>query len=186
MVNERQIFCCGASSWTRLLAWLQIVGSSLLLLLDIIGIARVAAAEFSEDEAQIKTTVMAALAFMFIISFFGIIMGVILLKGTNQRRVSYLRAWIIYSITSLAVTIISIILNSSYGGHNDSEGTIVLGGVLAVQIIVIMFSVILSIVELIEIFEATSNMKAHALHTDVAHIRSVLYDRINCILFKDR
>lgn len=97
---------------------------------------------------------MAALAFALIISFLGTIMGVILFKGTKQvnldckkrnssagskknylqKRVGYLKAWLIYGITALAVSIIGIILNASGSTHSSTVGTAVVSGILGIGI----------------------------------------------------
>lgn len=112
---------------------------------------------------------MAALAFAFIISFFGILMGVILLKGTNQvtkasslnetfyqiklslqKRVSFIKAWIIYAITAIVVSIIGVILDSS-GSYGSTTGTAVVSGILGIAIN--LFSVIVVYIHMKEINE---------------------------------
>lgn len=114
--------------------------------------------------------VLASLAFAFIISFFGILLGVILLKGTNQvsiwqdhwmkhfiklhfvlqKRVSYIKAWIIYAITAIVVSIIGVILNSS-GSYGSTTGTAVVSGILGIAIN--LFSVIVVYIHMKEINE---------------------------------
>lgn len=117
-----------------------------------------------------ESAVMAALAFAFIISFFGIGMGVILLKGFNQvsvatswnesvndkglhlqKRASYIKAWLIYGITAFVVSIIGIILNSSGTSIGATTGTAVISGILGIA--VNLFSIIVVYIHMKEINE---------------------------------
>lgn len=114
---------------------------------------------------------MAALAFAFIISFFGIVMGVLLLKGTQQvrrttsklrvmsssdnnvlnilqKRVSFIKAWLIYGLVAVAVSIFGIILNAA-GSSSVTVGTAVVSGILGIGINV--FSLIVVYIHMKEI-----------------------------------
>lgn len=103
---------------------------------------------------------MAALAFAFIISLLGIFMGVILLKGSQQvrstlcvdtvdritfsfqKRVGFLKAWLIYGITSLAVSIIGITLTAGGSTHGSAVGPAVISGLLGIGVNLFTFIVV--------------------------------------------
>ncbi|XP_037050951.1 uncharacterized protein LOC119084902 [Bradysia coprophila] len=132
MVNERNICCCGASSWVRIISWFQIVGNSLLLFIVIFGIVAVAGLDPKDEDIQNKRAVMTAMAFVFIVSFCGIFMGILLLKGANQQRTAFLKAWLIYGVTAVIVTIIATILNATGSSHPSTLGTAVFSGLFGI------------------------------------------------------
>lgn len=87
-------------------------------------------------------------------------MGVVLLKGTQQvsntlcvdtvdrimfslqKRVSFLKAWLIYGITALAVSIIGIALNARGTTHGSAVGAAVVSGLLGIGINLFTFVVV--------------------------------------------
>ncbi len=50
-----------------------------------------------------------------------------------QKRVSYIKAWLIYGIVAIVVSIISIILNAA-GSLSATVGTAVISGILGIAI----------------------------------------------------
>lgn len=51
-----------------------------------------------------------------------------------QKRVSYLKAWLIYGIVAFTVSIIGIILNAGGSTHSATVGTAVVSGLLGIAI----------------------------------------------------
>jgi len=112
--GERNICCCGASKWTKVIAWLQIVCAVFLIaksLFNLISIGAIPSSEF-EKLGVSKGFVYGLSACSLVGSLFGLFMGILLLKGTNQKRVSYLKAWVVYGIIAVVLDLVVIILGS--------------------------------------------------------------------------
>ncbi|CAG7822747.1 unnamed protein product, partial [Allacma fusca] len=88
MAEEKQICCCGARSWTRVIAWIQIIGNTLMLIAEIgalIAIIAVANAKTDDkidpkDKKSFVIVSFVVVAFALILDLIGFIMGIILLK----------------------------------------------------------------------------------------------------------
>ncbi|XP_037027697.1 uncharacterized protein LOC119068262 [Bradysia coprophila] len=141
MANERTICCCGASSWTKVIAWFQIVGNIILLIVYAFGLAGLTTVNPDQLDIPNKDSMIAAVAIALVIAVLGFIMGIILLKGTNQKRIGFLRAWLIYAGAAILTSIVSLIINIiSYSDY--SIGSTVGSGIVGIAINAFCFAVV--------------------------------------------
>lgn len=66
----------------------------------------------------------------------------ILTLTSFQKRVSFIKAWLIYAIIALVLSIIGIILNASGYAYGGTVGTAVVSGLLGIAINVFSITVV--------------------------------------------
>ncbi|CAG7837362.1 unnamed protein product [Allacma fusca] len=103
--RERIVWCCGASGWTRVIAWLQMltcVTGTLTAFICIVGILR-------GDEISRSGWGIVGELITIITHAAGAMMGYILLKGSQMANVEHLNMWIGYTVIAGIVYIVTFL-----------------------------------------------------------------------------
>ncbi|CAG7718296.1 unnamed protein product [Allacma fusca] len=131
---ERQIcYYCGASGWTKAIAWIQIflyafatlaIGFALSVMIvsgqDAFEQARKESLDRGSGQMENLPFGYIGLVVYLVVSLLvvtvGIVMGIVLLKGSRQRNVKYLKWWIIFAAVCLVWALITIASNGTIWG----------------------------------------------------------------------
>ncbi|XP_037027696.1 uncharacterized protein LOC119068261 [Bradysia coprophila] len=125
MQYERIICCCGASTWTKVMAWFQIVGNFILIIVFALGIAGLITSvkpEYVDIPAAWKNLAIVVVATEMVVAIVGFIMGIILLIGTKQKRLGFLRACLIYAGAAILILVAALFISAASSFYDYSVG----------------------------------------------------------------
>ncbi|CAG7700797.1 unnamed protein product [Allacma fusca] len=138
---EREVLCCGASIWGKVISWIQIICSVFSILVakvTLVDVLYLGEKGFNEQMKSIVMTpelmekleigyggIVATLIASIAISIIGLFMGVIFLQGIKQRNTRYLKTWIIYIVICWSLLCLTTTVMESPIGVAFVEGTFI-------------------------------------------------------------
>jgi len=128
--SEKIICCCGAGGWTKVIGWFQTIvnfSSAVILFICLTGIyvASAAASQspHTEDKVEQMRLFQLATTALFVhlmMALIGIVMGVLLLKGSYGRNPAYLQAWIFFAVMHLVISFMVTLAEAFAGTYAEA------------------------------------------------------------------
>ncbi|CAG7732892.1 unnamed protein product [Allacma fusca] len=115
-MEERNICCCGASTWTKVIAWIEIVCSVILIVIFSVVAITIGGSEpdSGHDESFNNMLAVIMLILRAVVLF---LMGIVLLRGSLKRKPGHIRAWLVITTIGLIVQVILETVNVVSGGE---------------------------------------------------------------------
>ncbi|CAG7673305.1 unnamed protein product [Allacma fusca] len=102
-MEERQICCCGARTWTLVIGWLQIIGSVLgLLVMGFVSFLGMILYDLQHPITNLNAVLVAILIIAILsaaiaLYILGIVMAIFLIRGCKDKNLRQINSWIIYA-----------------------------------------------------------------------------------------
>ncbi|CAG7730414.1 unnamed protein product [Allacma fusca] len=122
------ICCCGAGGWTKVIGWFQTVvnfSSAVILFIFLTGLSVASSAANQSphpdkiEQMRLYQLATTALFVYLMMALIGVVMGVLLLKGSYGRKPAYLQAWIFFAVMHLVISFMVSLAEGFAGTYTE-------------------------------------------------------------------